>query len=144
MKDLYNKLEIAQVIDPVTASATVAAVEVDLAGYNSAMIVAYFGTNAGTLSSTNKWTVELTHADDDGTGSAGTYSNVGSDDVLGVTPASGVILTLDSNTEDNLAYKVGYVGGKRFVKIGLTKHASAPNIPVSICVVKGDGEKVPA
>ena len=144
MKDMYNNIEIAQVIDPVVASASVTAVEVDLQGYNSATILAYFGTNAGNLSGTNKWTVELTHADDDGTGSAGAYANVGSDDVLGVTPSSGVILTLDADAEDNTAYKVGYVGGKRFIKIGLTKHASAPNIPVSICVVKGDGELVPA
>ena len=144
MKDMYNSIEIAQVIDPVVASASVTAVEVDLQGYNSATILAYFGTNAGNLSGTNKWTVELTHADDDGTGSAGSYTNVGSDDVLGATPASGVILTLDANDEDNAAYKFGYVGGKRFIKIGLTKHASAPNLPVAICVIKGDGELVPA
>ena len=144
MKDMYNNIEIAKVIDPVTASATVAAVEVDLQGYNSATVLAYFGTNAGTLSATDKWTVVMTHADDDGTGVAGTYANVGEDDVLGVTPASGVILTLDDDAEDNTAYKVGYVGGKRFIKIGLTKAGSAPNIPVSICVIKGDGEMKPA
>ena len=143
MKDSYNKTEIATVIDPVTASASVTAVEVDLQGYDSATILAYFGTNAGTLTSSNKWTVELTHADDDGTGSAGAYTNAGSDDVLGVTPASGVILTLDANTEDNAAYTVGYVGGKRYLELKYTVSGTV-SLPMGIALIKSHGLDVPA
>ena len=139
MKDLYNKIIAEQTIAPVvgTNSGAPAEVVVDLAGCNSAVFLISTGVEAGTLDGSNYWTFTMTHADDDGTGVAGSYSNVAAADVQGVTPASGVVLTLDANGETPQICKIGYVGGKRFVKITPGETGNAQNLPQEVITIKG-------
>ena len=148
MKDLYNNLEVVSIIDPVTVTNNGApdAVEgIDLAGFNSALIVYSVGTEAGELSGTLYHTLKLEHADDDGTGSAGAYSAVAAADVLGVTPSStGIIFTIDDPAKDNAVYKCGYVGGKRFLKITAAEEGTPTGCPISVVLIKGHGLDVPA
>ncbi len=147
MKDLYNNLEVVSIIDPVTVTnggAPDAVEDIDLAGFNSALIVYSVGTEAGTLSGTLYHTLKLEHADDDGTGSAGDYSAVAAADVLGVTPALGIIFTIDDPAKDNAVYKCGYVGGKRFLKITAAEEGAPTGCPISVVLIKGHGLDVPA
>jgi len=150
MKDLYNHLTPVQVVEPILqlVGTTHAAVEVDLQNFNSALILWNVGSkNAGdTLNSTNKFTLTLTHADDDGTGSAGSYSNVAAADVLGGdTPSSGVVKTVDAEADCDQIYKIGYVGGKRFIKLLITAAGTIANGTImDITVIKGHGLDVPA
>lgn len=147
MKDLYNNLEVVSIIDPVTVtsgSAPAAVGDIDLAGFNSALIVYSVGTSADTLSASLYHTLKLEHADDDGTGSAGDYSAVAAADVLGVTPAQGIIFTIDDPAKDNAVYKCGYVGGKRFLKITAAETGATSGCPISVVLVKGHGLDVPA
>ena len=147
MKDLYNNLEVVSIIDPVTVTdggAPAAVGDIDLAGFNSALIVYSVGTEAGTLSGTLYHTLKLEHADDDGTGSAGDYSAVAAADVLGVTPAQGIIFTIDDPEKDNAVYKCGYVGGKRFLRITAAETGAPSGCPISVVLVKGHGLDVPA
>jgi hypothetical protein len=139
MKDLYSNVAVSKVIDPVVGanSSAPAAVEVDLAGYNSAVFCVYVGTNGSSLSGSNYWTWKMEHADDNGSGAAGDYANVSASDVQGVTPASGIVLTVDADAEDNTLYKIGYIGGKRFVKITTAETGSAPDLPQCVFVIKG-------
>lgn len=144
MKDLYNNIAVSMDFEARTVTATQTAVEIDLAGCNSAVFLVAFGQEAGTLSGSLGWTVTMTHADDDGTGVAGDYANVEAKDVQGVTPASGVVITLDAAAEDQMVYKIGYIGDKRFVKLLLTEVGSTTGIPVTILTVKGHLQDVPA
>lgn len=140
MKDLYSNLAVVSVIDPVTVTnggAPSAVEDIDLAGYNSALIIYSVGTEAGTLSETLYHTLKLEHADDDGTGSAGDYAVVAAADVLGVTPATGIIFTIDDPAEDNTVYRCGYVGGKRFLKITAAEVGATSGCPISVVLVKG-------
>jgi hypothetical protein len=140
MKDLYSKIKVEQTIAPVVGQneAAPTAVEVDLAGCNSAVFLISTGVEGSTLDGSNYWTWKMEHADDDGTGVAGSYANVAAADVLGVTPSSGIVLTLDANAETPQITKIGYVGGKRFVKITPAETGTGPDLPQTVIVVKGD------
>ena len=139
MKDLYNNIDVAQSIAPVVGQngSAPTAVEVDLAGCNAAVFLISTGVEGSSLSGSNYWTWTMEHADDDGTGVAGSYANVAAADVQGVTPSSGVVLTIDADAETPQITKIGYVGGKRFVKITTAETGTAPDLPQEVIVVKG-------
>jgi hypothetical protein len=145
MKDLYNHLTPVQAIVPVLIlDATVpAAVEIDLKNFNSAVIEISHGAKGG--GDTGTITFQLQHAADDGTGVAGAYADVAAADVQGVTPSSGIILTLAAGAVAAAIHKFGYVGGKRFIKlIPAENDANATGTIVSATVIKGHGLDVPA
>ncbi|MFH0894763.1 MAG: hypothetical protein V2A54_10030 [Bacteroidota bacterium] len=145
MKDLYNHLVPVQAVVPVKVlDATVpTTVEIDLAKFNAALIVISCGAKAA--GDTGTIDVTLTHADDDGTGAAGAYAAAAAADVLGVTPTAGVILNLAAGAVAAAVYRIGYVGGKRFIKAAVTETGSnATGTMMSITVIKGHGSDVPA
>ena len=138
MKDLYDHLKLVQSIAPVLVKdATVpAATEIDLQNFNSAVIEISCG--AKVVGDTGTITFQLQHAADDGTGVAGDYANVAAADVLGVTPATGIILTLAAGAVAAAVYKFGYVGGKRFIKLITAENdGNATGTIVSATVIKG-------
>lgn len=139
MKDLYNNLALVHAVVPVVGAngSAPAAVEVDLAGFNSAIIAWLVGAEGSTLSGSNYWNLKLEHADDDGTGVAGSYASVAAADIQGATPVSGIIATVDDPAEDNTLYKFGYVGGKRFIKLTIAETGTGPNLPQALLVIKG-------
>ena len=132
MKDLHNNIDIVSVLDPVVVSATATYTDIDLAGFNSAELFIWLGTDAGSgLSDSNKLTFTLYDSND-----GETYAVVEAADMLGVTPSSGVILTVDSTDEDNTLYHFGYVGGKRYLQLVVTETGTV-SCPMAIGVVKG-------
>ena len=132
MKDLHNNIDVVSVLNAVVVSATQTITDIDLAGFNSAELVFDIGLDAGDgLSGSNYLTFALQHSDD-GT----TYANVTEADVLGVTPSSGVILTIDATDEDETLYHFGYIGGKRYLQIVITETGTC-SCPISISLVKG-------
>ena len=149
MRDLDSHLVVVEGINPIVMTVAVGAKDTgsqDLQGYEGAVIAIHVGAKhaSDTLSATNKITCLLEHADDDGTGAAGTYAAVAAADVRGVTPASGVVYTIDDAAKCALATQLGYVGGKRFVKLTLTPAGTIANgVPVSVEVVKGFPAKIP-
>lgn len=145
MKDLHNNIGVAQgVLPKVYTTGVTGTAEIDLAGYDSAEIEITAGAPGDTLGAAVKFTVTTTHADDDGTGSAGDYSNVAAADVLGVTPAEGVCLTIDADAEASQVYRFGYVGGKRFVKVLVTAVGThTTGTIVGVNVVKGHPLEAP-
>lgn len=132
MKDLHNNIDIVSVLDPVVVDKTATYTDIDLAGFNSAELFIWLGTDAGSgLSDSNKLTFTL-YDSNDGTN----YAVVEAADMLGVTPSSGVILTVDSTDEDNTLYHFGYVGGKRYLQLVVTETGTV-SCPMAIGVVKG-------
>ena len=133
MKDLYNNLEVVSVLDPVVVSATATHPDIDLAGFNSACLVVNCGRAAGTtLAVGHKFVFVLS----DKAESTDSYAVVETADMLDLTVASGVVITIDAVGEDNSIYKLGYVGGKRYLQLVCTKTGS-PTIPLSIECIKG-------
>jgi len=132
MKDLHNNIDIVSVLDPVVVDKTATYTDIDLAGFNSAELFIWLGTDAGSgLSDSNKLTFTLYDSND-----GETYAVVEAADMLGVTPSSGVILTVDSTDEDNTLYHFGYVGGKRYLQLVVTETGTV-SCPMAIGVVKG-------
>jgi len=144
MKDLHNNIKPVSLLDPVVVAATGNVADIDLAGFNSAVILIALGLEAGgqTLGASHNLAFKLEHAPDDGTGAAGTYAAVEAKDIQGFTPVSGVFFTLDSATKDNALYKVGYVGGKRFLKLTYTETGTV-SVPMGLTLVKGHPQDSP-
>lgn len=145
MKDNYNHLSLVQAVAPILVldNTVPAAVEVDLAGFNSAVVE--FTHAEKPVGDTGTITLKIEHADDDGTGAAGSYSNVAAADVLGVTPSSGICFTLAGGLVAAAVLKCGYVGGKRFIKLTLAENnGNATGTLLALTVIKGHGSDVPA
>jgi PHD/YefM family antitoxin component YafN of YafNO toxin-antitoxin module len=141
MKDLYNHIEFVQAIKPVLVSDNTvpAAAIVDLAGFNSAVIELSVGlksADAGTI------TLKAEHSD------TSSFANVAAADMQGVTPAEGVIYTIDTDSDDSTSriVKFGYVGGKRYLKLTIAEGlgANANGVILGVTVVKGHGLDAPA
>lgn len=141
MKDLYSNLSLVQAVAPVNVlDATVpATAEIDLKGYNSCLVEISHGAKGAGDTGTIVFT--MTHADDDGTGAAGSYANVAAADVLGVTPSSGVIKTIAGGAVAATINRFGYVGGKRFIKVATTEAGdNATGTICSVTIIKGHPE----
>ena len=138
MKDLYNKVEAVSVLDPIAITATAVHTDIDLQGFNSACLLIQTGLDAGTgLAAEHKFVFTMDHSDD-----GDSYAAVTTADMLDLTVASGVVLTIDAATEDNTLYKLGYVGGKRYLQLTYTITGTV-NMPIGIIVLKGNPELAP-
>ena len=141
MKDLHSFLSPVSAIEPVLVKdATVpTTLEIDLQGYNSAAVLIAWGAKGA--GDTGTIDVTMTHADDDGTGAAGSYASVAAADVVGVTPATGVVKNLAGGAVATGVLLFSYVGGKRFVKLATTEtNANATGTIMYIGVLKGHPE----
>ena len=139
MKDLYNHIEFVQAIKPVLVLENIvpAAATVDLAGFNSAVIELSVG-----LKSVDEGTITLKAEHSDAT----SFAAVAAADMQGVTPAEGVIYTIDADSDDSTSriVKFGYVGGKRYLKLTIAEVGENANgVILGVTVVKGHGLDVP-
>ena len=134
MKDLYNKIVPEVIMAPIAVTDHTSDDDIDLAGYNSCLIMAI--TGAGDIASPNYMSFRISHADDDGTGSAGSYDFVEDGDLLGAgTITAGIPATPLINATDSV-FAIGYVGGKRFLKIEL-REAATTNAIIGLLIIKG-------
>ena len=141
MQDLKNNIGVVQSLAPAARDADANGTGVDLQGFESATIVIDMGAEGITLSSTNKIEIELEHSDDNST-----FTDVTSSaDVIGATPDSnGVIATFDDVAEAPAVSKVGYIGGKRYIRAVANfsgTHGTAT--PMAVSVIKGHARSNP-
>ena len=141
MKDLYNDLKaLDRITNQVITDTAKNTGDVDLQGYESAVIAVNLGVNGDTLDATNYVKVTVQHGD-----TTTTYTTVTAPDVLGATPASGVVVTDDGAADDDATYLVGYIGGKRYVKVTVTPIGTLTNgTPVSVDVFASHERHAPA
>lgn len=104
-------------IDPATLSADNTPAAIDLEGYQAATLLLSIGVGGITFTGTNKIEFVLTHSDD-GTN----YSNVTDDDLIKdalapVTVSNGIVRALTAAHVAATLQKLGYVGGKRYLKL---------------------------
>ncbi len=121
MSDLKNNIAAVLALSPAVHSATKAdASIIDLQGAGSATVI----VNTGAIAGAGDYTVSLRHGDaSDLTGDAAASG----DDLLGAFPAT---LAADST------YAVGYRGGKRYVRVVITKNGGT-SIAAGAVIVKG-------
>ena len=121
MSDLKNNIAAALALSPAVHSDTKAdAPIIDLQGAGSATVI----VNTGAIAGAGDYTISLRHGDASNLASDAVASG---DDLLGAFPAT---LAADSS------YAVGYRGGKRYVRVVITKN-SGTSIAAGAVVVKG-------
>lgn len=141
MRDSENNITVVQAIGPVVAAADVTSAAVDLQGFDAATIIVQTGIGGITFTGTNKIEYVLTHSDDDST-----YTAVAQIDVTdNVTVASnGIIRSLVAAHAAPTAVKVGYVGGKRYLKVMADFSGThGTGTPLSVAIIKGRPNLLP-
>lgn len=149
MRDLASYIAPVMALAAAAPVATPTAVVLDLQGFDSAVLLLSIGAGGITFTGTNKIEFQLEHAEDNGSGAAGTYSNVTADDLYGAdAPASvtgGIIKALTTAHATPDVSEFGYKGGKRFLRFTATFSGThATGTPLAGVLVKGDPRNAPA
>lgn len=139
MRDLSNNINPAVSIINAVKTAAGNGTGVDLQGYESATILVDVGAEGDTLSGSVYFEISLEHSDDDST-----YTDCAQADIIdGTISSGGIWLKLDGTTggDPDTAggiFRVGYVGGKRYVRVVLAKTGTHSNgTPIGAMVVRG-------
>lgn len=131
MYDIANNVKAVTAIEPKAnlGAANVTGDTIDRDGFESLAFAVAVGASGDTLSGSLKVDFAMQHALDDGAGAPASWEDCAESDVIAPeqsplvdgTPASGVVLTIDSAAEDDTTYVVGYRGGRRFVRLNSAK-----------------------
>lgn len=120
MKDLHSHISPVVSLIPAAIAATASGAAIDLQGFNSAEVL----INTGAIASAGDFTVKVQHS---ATTTSGDFTDCAATDLLGTLPAS---LAADS------VYRVGYKGGKRYIRHVITKNGGT-SIIAGIMVIRG-------
>ncbi len=142
MRDLINSLAASVLIPAATYAADNTPAKVDLFGFESAVITIHVGVGGITFDSTNKVEFKLTHSDNDSTYTAVTAADVQGVDSVG---AGGIVKALTAAHAAAGITKVGYVGGKRYLKLLADFSGThGTGTPIAAEVIKGHARYWPA
>ena len=138
MQDLTHNIVVSNSIINAVKTAAANGTGVDLKGFEEATAIVDVGAEGDTLSSSVYFEVSLEHSDDDST-----YTDCVQADVInGTIAAGGIWLKLDGTTggdPDTTGgdWQIGYVGGKRYLRLVLAKNGTHSNgTPISGVIVK--------
>lgn len=126
MRDLASNIGIAPTLAPVDYSATTKGTAVDLRDFDSAAVV----VNTGAITSSGVYAVSVQESD---TTTDGDFADVDASDLVGSLPTA---LAATS------AYKVSYIGTKRYIRAVITK-TSGTSIVAGAVVVLGAAHRLP-
>ena len=126
MRDLYSNIDVRPAINPAVQSAAADGTAIDLLGFNRVA----FSVNTGAIVSSGDFGIKLQESD---TTTGGDFTDVDADFVDTNAPA-----TLAATS----AYKLGYRGHKRYVRLALTK-AGGTSIALGAVAVLGDPADAP-
>jgi len=139
MRDLSNNIVPVNSIINATKTAAANGTGVDLQGYEAASVVVSVGAEGDTLAANLYFQISLEHSDDNST-----FTDCAQADIIdGTIAAGGIFLKLDGTTGGNPdsagdVFRVGYVGGNRYVRVVLAKTGTHSNgTPLGAMVVKG-------
>ena len=145
MQDLSNNIGLGNSIINAVKTADANGTGIDLQGFEEATAVVSVGAEGDTLSGSVYFEVSLEHSDDNST-----YTDcVQADIVNGTIAAGGIFLKLDGTTGGDPdttggQWQVGYVGGKRYVRLVLSKTGTHTNgTPISGMIVKSRPRNAP-
>jgi hypothetical protein len=141
MRDLKSKVNSTLVFGPAVLAADQTAVDIDLQGYNSAVISIAVGVGGITFDASNKIEFTLSDSDDDST-----YTEVTSGDVDGGTTVSsgGIVKSLVAAHAAASLTKIGYVGGKRYLRLDIEFTGThGTGTPIAVLVDRGNARLNP-
>lgn len=135
MRDLNSNIALVVAIPAAAYTADNTPTAIDLQGFGSAVIELAIGVGGITFTGTNKVEFKLTHSNDDIT-----YEAVELRDVqgIGAVGVDGIIHRLIAAHAAATVHKIGYVGGRRYLKLLADfagTHGTAT--PFSATVIKG-------
>lgn len=126
MRDLYSNIGEVLALAPAVHSAAAFGPAIDLLGFESAA----FAVTTGAIVGDGDFGVKLQESD---TGESEDFADVAAAQVDSNAPAT---------LAENSAFKLGYRGFKRHVRLALTK-ASGTSIAASAVAIKGNARAVP-
>ena len=138
MQDLTHNIVVGNSIINAVKTAAANGTGIDLKGFEEATAIVSVGAEGDTLSSSVYFEISLEHSDDDSTYTDVTQSEI----VNGTIDAGGIWLKLDGTNggDPDTAggqWQLGYVGGKRYVRLVLAKTGTHSNgTPISGMIVK--------
>ena len=136
MRDISNRTKAVTCQDAKVFTADANGTTVDTQGFESVMFVVNSGIEGDTLSGSVKFDFILQESDDDSTFTAVTSSTSVTE---GSVDGSGIFLTLDANGETPQTSQIGYIGGKRYVRVKIDATGTHSNgTPISIQAVLGN------
>jgi hypothetical protein len=116
-RDNFYRNSPIEAIAPAVLAADSTPAAVDLLDFGAALLLLHIGVGGITFNGTNKIEFVLTHSDDDST-----YTNVADADVVKdanapATITNGIVRSLTAAHAASTLQKLGYIGGKRYVKL---------------------------
>jgi hypothetical protein len=125
-KDIHNNIEpvVAVNIQSISSNTTVTGNEINLAGYEGCEFIFVTGTVTD-----GDYTIEITECDTSG----GVFTAVADADLLGTEANTSTV----DNTDDNKYGKIGYIGGKQYVKATITSTNVTTGATVGMVALKG-------
>lgn len=126
MKDMHNHIALTTLTAAAVLSGNSTSAAVDLQGFQSVEIIVATGAIAGD----GNFTTVVQESD---TTAGGDFTPVAATDLIGALPAA---LEADS------AASVGYIGGKRYIRVVTTRN-SGTSIAASIVAMKGHADISP-
>lgn len=135
MKDVYGAASPAFLIAPDVYGDDNTPAGVSIIGFRSALILIEVGVGGITFTTNNKIEFKLTHSDDNAT-----YSAVTQKDVSGVVVGTdGIVRSLTAAHATPSVTKIGYTGGKRYLKLLADFSGThSDGTPISATVVRLD------
>ena len=139
-KDISLEMGLIAVLAPAVLAADNTPAAIDLGNFESAILALHVGIGGITFSGTNKIEFVLTHSDNDST-----YVAVGQEDVKGVTVATGgIVRSLVAAHAAASLTKIGYHGGKRYLKLLADFSGThGTGTPISAVIVAGEPRIAP-
>jgi hypothetical protein len=149
-RDLHSNISVVSHIIGTLSATEAPADGVDLQGFNSCEFIINIGAITNIANSpTPSWAFKLQESDapssdfTDVTDSNAVLNDSARSPVETPDSSSGVFLTIDGVSEDDEAYRVGYIGTKRYVRV-VAIAANAPgNTPLSVLAVLGHPDLAP-
>jgi len=145
MQDLTHNIVVSNSIINAVKTAGANGTGVDLKGFEEATAIVDVGAEGDTLSGSVYFEISLEHSDDDST-----YTDcVQADIINGTIAAGGIWLKLDGTTggdPDTTGgnWQVGYVGGKRYLRLVLAKTGThSTGTPIAGVIVKSRPRNAP-
>jgi len=145
MQDLTHNIVVSNSIINAVKTAGANGTGVDLKGFEEATAIVDVGAEGDTLSGSVYFEISLEHSDDDST-----YTDcVQADIINGTIAAGGIWLKLDGTTggdPDTTGgnWQIGYVGGKRYLRLVLAKTGThSTGTPIAGVIVKSRPRNAP-
>ena len=134
-KDISTSLSAIAAFGPIVLDADNTPAAIDIGNFGAAIVLIAVGVGGITFSADNKIEFKLTHSDDNST-----YTAVAQGDVKGVTVGTGgIVRSLVAAHAAATLTKVGYHGGKRYLKLLADFSGThGAGTPMSAVVVAGE------